>query len=717
MANGLLDPRDIKGPELEELLQSYWPDMQMTRRRAQAQLDVINGEDTFTLPSTFKIAGADQYIADIPHPRTVPARVLQGVIADRPHLSVPLGPKGLGITAQRLTTKVEQPLNAMMTDPKAGFKWKEMCAIGLYEGWAAGITVLDPADWQKHNSVWDDSEAEGLITQAKDEQTPEKRVALYKQASAATDASKRRHDLSLDVYRARNVPIRHRALSIRNCAPIFGPDMSVEGLIVSQEFSTSWLRRRYDFGDAGLATPTGRNSVDGTGSGTSSAGKRGTLTEIEAWLYDADGLPWVSYCIKGPTGAIETRWKDGTYASINLKDKYGIDRLPVAWEFFLGNPGETNPDKRAMGFTEPLAGGWRSVRAKLTSNNVAIFFGSYPILLEEPTGAIGIGASLEDDEPDAPDVMPLKIVQSRPGTKLSQLKIEAVGAEAFKQIELELGMNAEESPGKSNADQSGFSQSLAAGFEEISLTTVKESLDRLYEADGAFRLEAGKRLPEQGKKTSGENWPSIMVFASTDVPVNDTDDAHRDPMELDPKIIDETFTVVARHTKSMSIPEEQQSMESVARNLKTRRQHLEDTGVENPETVELELMLERIRSEPAYMAAAMQEMRQVQGKEELAQITQGQQDGLATDTGNPTAGVLGVAPTLPPGTMPPMQQGAPGVPMGGSVTGGAAPQYGQNVLSSVVGGAGMTGPINNALQSGGILPPNLPAPQMAPGGM
>jgi len=69
----------------------------------------------------------------------VPARVLQGVIADRPHLSVPLGPKGLGITAQRLTTKVEQPLNAMMTDPKAGFKWKEMCAIGLYEGWAAGI--------------------------------------------------------------------------------------------------------------------------------------------------------------------------------------------------------------------------------------------------------------------------------------------------------------------------------------------------------------------------------------------------------------------------------------------------------------------------------------------------------------------------------------------------------------------------------------------------
>jgi len=217
-------------------------------------------------------------------------------------------------------------------------------------------------------------------------------------------------------------------------------------------------------------------------------------------LYDDDGVPWVSYCVKG-AHAVETKWKgDDGYASINLQDRYGLSRLPVAWEFFWVTQARRTPTSVPWASQSRLAGGWRSVRAKLTSNNVAIFFGSYPILLEEPTGAIGIGASLEDDEPDAPDVMPLKIVQARPGTKLSQLKIEAVGAEAFKQIELELGMNSEESPGKSNADQSGFSQSLAAGFEEISLTTVKESLDRLYEADGSFRLEAGKRLPEQGKK-------------------------------------------------------------------------------------------------------------------------------------------------------------------------------------------------------------------------
>lgn len=717
MAADLISPRDIKGPELDELLQTYWPDMRMTRERAQKQLDVINGEDTFVLPETFKIAGADQYIADIPHPRTVPARVLQGVIADRPHLSVPLGPKGLGLTAQRQTTKVETPLNSMMEDPKAGFKWKEMCAIGLYEGWAAGITVTDPSDWQKHNSAWDDSEAEGLIKQAKEEKTPEKRVALYQSATRATDASKRKHDLSLDVYRARNIPIRHRALSIRNCAPMFGPDMSVEGLIVSQEFSTSWLRRKYDFGDAGLATPTGRNTVDSTGGSGSTRG--GTLTLIEAWLYDEDGVPWVCYCVKGKKGAVETRWKgrDGDYATINLQERYGLSRLPVAWEFFLGNPGETNPDKRAMGFTEPLAPGWKSVRSKLTSNNVAILFGSYPILIEEPTGTMALGPGLEDDEPTTPDVMPLKIIQGRPGTKLSQLKIEAVGAEAFRQIELELGMNAEESPGKSNSDQSGFSQSLAAGFEEIALTTVKESLDRLYEADGSFRLEAGKRVPEQGKKQGGTKWPNIMVFKSTDVPVNDSDDKHRDPMEFDSEAIDETFTAVARHTKSMSIPERQQSMEEVARNLKTRRRHLEDVGDENPEETEIELMLESIRAQPKFQEYALKLMAQVQGSEELEQIAQGQQDGLANEAGNPIAGGFGVAPTPPPGVQVPMQQGAPGVPVGGSVTGMGGSSYGQAALGGVVGAGAMTGPINQSLAAGGVLPSNLPAPAAAPVGV
>ena len=150
-------------------------------------------------------------------------------------------------------------------------------------------------------------------------------------------------------------------------------------------------------------------------------------------------------------------------------------------------------------------------------------------------------------------------------------------------------------------------------------------------------------------------------------------------------------------------------MESVARTLKTRRQHLEDTGDQSPETTELELILESIRGDPAWKAYAMKLMAQVQGSEELEAITQGQQEGLADDKGLANGLAQGVAPVPPAGMQMPMQPGMPGVPEGGaSVTGMGGPQYGQNALAGVVGGGSMAAPISVATQAGGVIPPNLP---------
>lgn len=716
MAEALVSPRRFTGPVLEELRQQHWGQMRRTRANAVLTNQVIAGEDTFVLPETFTIAGASQYIADIPQPRTVPQRALQKQIASRPHLSIPLGPKGLGITAQRLTTKVEQPLNAICEDTVAGFQWERAAALLLFEGFCASVTVTDPSSWQTFKSQWDDSEADDLKRQARGESDPATQKDLYDRASQASTRAKNREVLRGDVFRARHVPLRHRAIGIQQCAPIFGPDLSVEGLIISQEYSTSWLRRHYEFGDTGIATPTGNNGQDGSVSAWAGQTPGRTLTLIEGWFYDEDGIPYVSYCVKGQH-AVEARWKyrgdgyDGKAATLNLKDRFGIDRLPVHWEFGLGNPAESNPDMRAMGLLEPFIGGWRSVRAKLTANNVAILFGSYPILLEEVTTP---GAALpsieEDDEPTTPDVMPLKITTPRPGTTLKQLQISPVGAEAFEQIKLELGMSAEEGPAKGDPTQSGFSQSLAAGFEELAQTTVKQGLGRLYARHGSYVLEAAKRLPELGETKGGTRYPPIMVFDATDVPTQDGEDRHNEPMTLEPDLIDETFTCVPKYVKSMSIPEQQQSMEAVARNLKTRRKHLEDMGDDSPETTELELILESIRSEPAYRQYFLKLMAQVQGKEELEQIAKGQQEGLADQTGMANGLAQGVMPPPPMGMLPPPQEGAPGVSEGGPMTGMAPPQYGQSALAGTVGGAGMQGPISHSLAAGGALPPTLPAP-------
>lgn len=706
MADELVSPSRFEGPVLGELLSQHWETMSSTRRKAEKTSEIVAGTDAFILPETFTIAGASQYIASIPQPRTVPQRVLQKTIADRPHLSIPLGPKGLGITSQRLTTKVEEPLNAICGDKRAGFKWPEACALLLYEGFCASITVVDPADWLKHPSAWDDERTRTWARRYRVDSRGRSEDHENYDGEVDPTRARRLHELDLDIHRARNVPIRHRAIGIRNCAPIFGPDLGVEGLLISQEFSTSYLKRRYRFGDTGVATPTGGSEREG---GRNTSGGR-TLTLIEAWLYDEDGVPYYSCCVKGGH-AVATYWKsgdeyDGKPATINLQERFGIDRLPVHWEFGLGNPAETNPDKRAMGILEPFAGGWQSARAKLTANNVAIMFGSYPVLLEEPINGMALGATIEDDAPLTPDVVPMKIVQARPGTKLSQLQISPIHESSFRQIELEMGLNAEEQPGKSNKDQSGFSQSLAEAFEEQSLTTVHDALGRLYEQHGSFVLEAGKRLPELGKKGGGAGYAPIMVFASTDVPVNE-DDRHNEPMMLDPDLIDETFTVVAKYDKSMSIPEKQQAMEEVARNLRTRRNYLEQTGDDAPETTELELIAEQQRNTPEFAKYLLTLVAQIQGAEEVEQIAKAQGEGLADEIGQPLGMEHGVAPA-PPGMMQPLQQGAPGVPAGGSVTGMAPPSYGQAALNGVVGGGTMAGPINNAVQAGGVIPPNLP---------
>ena len=711
--DSLVSPDRFEGAQLDELLTHYWPTMQQTRLRAERSNTVIAGEDEFVLPETFAIAGADQYVAEIPHPRTVPQRVLQKVIARRPRLSIPLGPKGLGITGQRLTTRVEEPLNAICADRAAGFRWEPTCANLLFEGFCASVTVLDPADWVKHPSAWDDEKTRTWKARYRVDGSGR---PTEDQSQVDATRARRLHELDLDIFRARHVPIRHRAISIRNCAPIFGPDLTVEGLIISQEFSASYLRRHYRFGDTGVATPTGGNTM-GDSLSTNAAMGGQTLTLIEGWFYDEDGLPYCSYAVKG-VQTVAAQWKgddssyDGKIATLSLKDRFGLDRLPVAWEWGLGNPAETNPDRRAMGFLEPFIGGWRSVRAKMTANNVAIMFGSYPILLEESQAGAPPG-SIEDDQPTKPDIMPLKITSTRPGTTLKQLEIRPVNDAAYRQIELELGAVTDQSPGQSNKDQSGFSQSMAEAFEELALTTVHEGLGRLYETHGSFVLEAGKRLPEHGRdpERPGSGYAPIMVFASSDVPMGDgADERHNEPMTLDPDLIDETFTCVATYVKAMSIPETQQSMEEVARNLKTRRKHLEDTGDTSPETTELELKLESVRASPEYQKYLLGLMAEVQGKEELKAIGKAQDDGLSDGDGLPNGLEHGVAPAPPPGMPPPMPEGAPGVPVGGSTTGMAPPNYGAASLAGVVGGAGMTGPISRAGAAGGVIPPNLPTP-------
>jgi hypothetical protein len=714
----LVSPRRFTGAILRELRDQYWGGMRRTRANAALERQLLAGELSETVHENFTIAGIDAFYTETPHMFTVPQRVRQALVKRRPTLSIPLGPKGVGVTSQRLTTRVEQPLNAICEHPQRGFKWEDTGDITTFEGFCVSVTSTDVTDWQsKKPSAWADPK----------ERTWQKRYRVDEQGRGEDDdgytdvdpkKARALYEDDLAHFRARHLPIRHRVLSIMDCAPVFGEDLSVEGLIVVQEYSLSQLRRRFYVGDLGLPTPTGRNNEMG-GEGSASTQTTGKpFTVIEGWFYDEDGCPYVSYCLEGAKeDTRELRWKapgwkhDGEVATLDLHKHRGLDRLPIAWEWGLSFS-TRNPDDRALPFTRPFRPGWLGVNRSLSAVNAWLQWRGYPGLIVKTK--LGAGSLDEDDEPDIPDISPMKITRISDAEDIMEIASGGLDPAVFAAIELQLGANESEGPSKAQEGASGFAMSLAEAFEQQALTTIHQSLGRLYEAHGSFVLEAGKRIP---KAIKGD---PIMVYRSTDVPTTDKAGGPKltdGPMELDPDLIDETFTVKAKYPQEMSLPERQQSAELVERRLKTRRKHLEDDGEQAPETVELELIAEDQRSDPAYKQYLMKLVAQIQGEEEMEEIAQGQQEGLMDEDGLPTALAQGVMalppggpPALGPGMAPPPMPGDLGVPQGGDMTGMGGPSTAQAVLAGAVGGAMQQGPINRATAAGGIVPPDLPVP-------
>jgi hypothetical protein len=726
-ARDLITPDKMTGPELLDLQTEHWDVMKMTRANAADERRLINGEIKAQFPENFTVAGAEHYRADSLQKYMVPQRVFQDIVADRPRLSIPLGPKGLGLSAQRLTTKVEQPLNAIVEHPDKGYAWNDMAGLILFEGFGVGITVIDPADWEKKPSPWVDPTVE-----RDEDRVWKKRYRVDEQGRTEDDLeegetfdlnetkAKELHNGDLDLFRASHLPVYHRALSIMDCAPMFGPNRSVEGLIVEQDFSVSALKREFDFGPGGLLTPTGGNTqTDGQASGQNRAAGH-MLTKVEAWLYDEEGMPYVSYLVKdkGKGGKVyDTRWKkNGEVCTIDLNKMFGMTRLPIDWQWGLQWAGARNPDQLALPFTKPYRGNWLTADWLKTCLNVSMLWVGFPALLiqRDPNGRPDLGG-LDGKEEAKPPVVVMPMTMTEVDGPVTNIGGQAVSRDVMDAIRMNLGEVEDAAPGgDKGGGSSGFAMSLEGAYDKIALTTVRQALGKSYEAHGSFVLEAGKSLPELGRKRgSKQKYPPILVYRATDVPTNDKADDRHEPIELDPELIDETYTCKALYPKSLSLPEKQQSMEEVERRLKTRRKHLEDTGDLAPETTEAELRLEDQRARPEYAALLDELTAQVQGAEEAEKIAKAQAEGLANETQGMPAGMnAGVGPELPPGMISPQDPGAmvPGVPVDGSVTGFGGPTTGQAVLAGAVGGAGMGGPINNAAAAGGEIPPNLVTP-------
>lgn len=688
-----VSPRRLAGPQVTELRQEYWPHLTNTRKAATDVREFLAGRKGVVLPETAVQAGANEWISDIPHKRTVPQRVRQKLIAELYDLKRPQ--TSAGPRAASVTTRIEQPLNAVMRDEQAGFPKEDAYDLLLLEGLAFSTVSLVPDRWGKAPTLYDGKGevARRFRYDGKDRWEGDEGFEGTDLARA-----KKAHGAEYEGHLARHLPFRQRAYSVRSCAPIFGAGLELEGLIIETHWTASALLR------SGITVTSDKDGMQmyplgAIGEGDSgSAGGGGQITVTEAWLLDEEGLPYVSLCVDGK---YTWREKHGSREPhiidiSKLKGDGGKDipcygRLPISWGWGLGWSA-ADLDDRAMSFIAPFMTGWRNIDSMLTQVVAWTQWRGMPALIEKVPLGLPDDESMDGAEDQTPDFQPFKITKVR--GDIQEIATQGPAPVVMQAIDFILGSNSSQEPGNSDPSQSAIGQSMAEAFGQDSMTTIRRSWQKMYEQNGSYVLE--------GAKAWGEAYEPIRVYDIADVLLEQDDPSPTmQVLQLEPDLIGDSFDVraVKRKVPGENPAVRQQNAELVERRLMTKRKFLEEDGDVSPEATLREIEYEDLLDSDEGKAFTLKLLEQYVGDEFLKQI----RESISRGQANPQNGLpVGLAQ----GVMPPpeMLQGAVGVPEGGDMTGLGVPNPAAASLAGAVAGGMQTGPLNNIARAGGVMP-------------
>lgn len=692
--------RSYNGPELDEVKTHYWELMRRTRDTATTVRDFLAGRNGVEVPENFALTLGNASIGDLPHKYMGPQRVRQGLISRRPRIKRPQ--TAIGPRSQTVASKIERPLNAIMEDRTAGAPWEDDNDLLLLEGLAFGTVATDVTGKPGAPVLYMPGKPRTL-------QNVERRFRYDSRGRFEDDDGFEGTDLTearkaqqseLDDFLARSLPFRQKSYSIRQCAPVFGPTLDLQGLVIE-----SWCTKRM-IRDKGLIVTKDRGGADlyplgALVEGDASAAFSGNqIRVVEYWYYDEDeGVPCVSYSVDG-----QYTWRkkgDGLEAyTIDLsrlakdgkgRDK-GLSRLPITWGWGLGWSA-ADLDDRALSFVKPFLQSWRNIDALVTMSLAWCAYRAFPALIEEvPLGTPTDAGIDDDDDPEIPDIKPMAITRVR--GKITEIATQGIGRDVFQMVSLMLGENKTEAPGSgdSQGGQSGFAMSLAQAFEQDALTTVHESARRMYADRASFVLE--------GAKVIGETTQPVRVYELSEEPVAQ---GRPSPVNqlllLEPDLIGNAFTVEAISKPSLSPAEKQQNAEFVERRLRSKRWEMEQAGVESPEVMSNEIAYEDLLDSDAGKQVTFKLLQQFVENEFTAQLNEAMAAGNANQMGLPVGMAQGLA-----GPPPDMLQGQVGMPEQGGMPGLGVPNPAAASLAGAVGGGMQNGPLNNAVANGGVLP-------------
>lgn len=687
--------RTYNGPELDEIKTHYWNLMPRTRDTATSVREFLAGRMGVTVPENFALILGDSSIGDLPHKYMGPQRVRQGLIARRPRIKRPQ--TAVGPRSQTVSSKIEGPLNAIMEDRKAGAPWEDDNDNLLIEGLAFGTTATDVTG--KPGSP---------VLYIPGTQDVERRFRYDKRGrfeddegfdGTDLDEARKAMEEEKDDFLARNLPFRQRSYSIRQCAPVWGPVMELEGLVIE----SFWSKRRVT--ERGLIVTTDKDGdnlypLGAVNEGDSSTASGDQLRVVEYWYTDDDGAPCVSYAVNGKytwrknkDNKLEAYTIDLSKLAKDGKGNWkGLTRLPITWGWGLGWSA-ADLDDRALSFIKPFLQSWRNIDSLVTMSLVWCSWRAFPALLEEVPLGQPLDAGIdEDDDPEIPDIKQMGITRVR--GKITEVATQGIGKDMYQMVSLMLGENKAEAPGSGDSEggQSGFAMSLAQAFEQDALTTVHESARRMYAERGSFVLE--------GAKVIGETTEPVRVYEISEEPIAQ---GHPSPVNqllvLEPDLIGSSFTVDAISKPSLSPADKQQNAEFVERRLRSKRWELEQAGIESPETMLNEIAYEDLLDSDAGKAVTYKLLQQFVENEFTKQIQEAMAAGDANQQGLPVGYAQGLA-----GPPPDLMGAGVGAPDGGGMTGLAVPNPAAASMAGSIGGGLQNGPVNNAVAQGGVLP-------------
>lgn len=697
MRDPLVDPRRFTGAQVRELREHYFPLMEKTRKAATDARWHLAMKGALALPGDVVVAGGENWISRLPHQYTMPQKTLQSAIARKWTIKRSVTSGGFG--ASSVATRLEQPLNAIMRDKAAGFPWAKANDLILNEGIAFGTVSLAPADWQSGPTLYQPD------AQTLEPSKLEKRFSFDAQGRLRGDPGYDVSTVNLDRaasmmtgemhdHMARHLPFRQNVYSIRSCAPIWGPALDLEGLIVESWWTPqALLRRKISFSTDKTRVqlyPLGAITEGDTSNGAA------PIKILEAWLTDEDGNPYVSYVGEGKDGPLYAWTENGEPWTVDLsrlgpnKD-VGLTRLPISWGWGLGWPA-ADLDERAMTLIAPFLQSWKNIDSLLTAVITWAQWRAFPALIEEDPIGAAADASIEDDEPGTPDIGFMKITKVR--GKITEIGTQGIANGVLQAVGIMMGEVKQEQPGgEKQGGSSGIALSLGEAFAADALTTVHESVLEMAGMHASFVLE--------GAKVLGTAYEPIRVYNLADVLIEQKKPSSTKQMLiLDPELIGDSFDVeaVSVKTPGENPAVRQQNAALVQEGFYSKRWFLEEDGYDSPESMQMEVAWEKaLESEPG-QAAVFRLLEQFVSDEFTRQITA----AITVGQANPQTGLpAGYAQ----GTSPPPDMLQAGPQATGGMAGMGTPNPAAASLAGAVG-AGMLGSTQPMLQAGGAMPQN-----------